>query len=152
MRVLVLGGTGAMGKLLVKLLGKRGDEVYVTSRKKRESNGNIRFIQGDAHDLFFMHQELSKNYDAIVDFVIYSTEDFKKRLRIYLNKDLSKINWTVCDSMCFLAPQGCLRIAKSLLQKTLHGFWMFARMLIILRQVSMLLQKRGLKTCCLIPI
>ena len=83
-RVLVLGGTGAMGEPLVKLLGERGDEVYVTSRKKRESNGKIRFIQGDAHDLFFMQQELSKKYDAVVDFMIYSTEDFKKRLRIYL--------------------------------------------------------------------
>ena len=73
-----------MGEPLVKLLGERGDEVYVTSRKKNESNGNIHFIQGDAHDLSFIQQELSKNYDAIIDFMIYRTEDFKERSKLYL--------------------------------------------------------------------
>lgn len=34
MRVLVLGGTGAMGESLAKMLGERGDEVYVTSRSE----------------------------------------------------------------------------------------------------------------------
>ena len=84
MRILVLGGTGAMGDPLVKLLGERGDEVYVTSRRMHDSNGNIQFIQGDAHNLSFIQQELNKNYDAIVDFMIYSTEDFKERSKLYL--------------------------------------------------------------------
>ena len=83
MRVLVLGGTGAMGNPLVNLLGEC-DDVYVTSRKKREDHGNIHFIQGDAHDLSFIQQELSKNYDAIIDFMIYSTEDFNGRSKLYL--------------------------------------------------------------------
>lgn len=84
MRVLVLGGTGAMGEPLVKLLSERGYEVYVTSRRRRESNGNIHFIEGDAHNLSFIQQELSKNYDVIVDFMFYTTSDFKKRSNLYL--------------------------------------------------------------------
>lgn len=84
MRVLVLGGTGAMGEPLVRMLAERGDEVYVTSRRKREDKGNVHYIQGDAHDLSFIKQELSKNYDAIVDFMIYSTDDFRDRSKIYL--------------------------------------------------------------------
>lgn len=84
MRVLVLGGTGAMGEPLVRMLAERGDEVCVTSRKKREDKGNVHYIQGDAHDLSFIKQELSKNYDAIVDFMIYSTDDFRDRSKIYL--------------------------------------------------------------------
>lgn len=84
MRVLVLGGTGAMGQPLIKLLSDRGDEVFVTSRRKQESAGNIHFIQGDAHELSFIQQELNRDYDAIVDFMIYSTEDFKDRSKLYL--------------------------------------------------------------------
>lgn len=84
MHVLVLGGTGAMGEPLVRMLAERGDEVYVTSRRKREDNGNVHYIQGDAHDLSFIKQELSKNYDAIVDFMIYSTDDFRDRSKLYL--------------------------------------------------------------------
>lgn len=84
MRILVLGGTGAMGEPLVRMLCERGDGVYVTSRKKRESRGNIHFIQGDAHDLSFIQEELRKNYDAVVDFMIYSTEAFKERSKLWL--------------------------------------------------------------------
>lgn len=84
MHVLVLGGTGAMGEPLVKMLSERGDEVYVTSRRKREDKGNVHYIQGDAHDLFFIKQELGKNYDAIVDFMTYSTENFRDRAKFYL--------------------------------------------------------------------
>lgn len=84
MRVLVLGGTGAMGEPLVRILDERGDEVYVTSRRERKSNGNIHYIQGDAHDLSFIRQELGKNYDAIVDFMIYSTDDFRDKSKLYL--------------------------------------------------------------------
>lgn len=84
MRVLVLGGTGAMGLPLVKQLSERGDEVYVTSRRQQQAKGNIHFIQGDAHDLSFIQQQRNKNYDAIVDFMIYGTDVFKKRAELYL--------------------------------------------------------------------
>lgn len=84
MRVLVLGGTGAMGEPLVRMLAERGDEVYVTSRRKRQDKGNVHYIQGDAHNLSFIKQELGKNYDAIVDFMIYSTDDFRDRSKLYL--------------------------------------------------------------------
>lgn len=52
--------TGAMGEPFVRLLGERGEEVYVTSRRKREDKGNVHYIQGDAHDLFFIKQGLGK--------------------------------------------------------------------------------------------
>lgn len=84
MRILVLGGTGAMGEPLVRMLSERGDEVYVTSRRKREDKGNVHYIKGDAHDLFFIKQELVKNYDTIVDFMIYSTDVFRERAKLYL--------------------------------------------------------------------
>lgn len=85
MRVLILGGTGAMGKPLVTILAERGNEVHVTSRRKYESTGNIHYIEGDAHDLSFIKGLLKSKYDAIVDFMIYSTELFQERVGIYLD-------------------------------------------------------------------
>ena len=85
MKILVLGGTGAMGKPLIELLNARGDDVYVTSRSKRESKENIYFIQGDAHDWQFIQQQLHTHYDAIVDFMIYNTRSFAKRVNFYLD-------------------------------------------------------------------
>lgn len=43
MKVLVLGGTGAMGVHLVHLLKEKGHEIIVTSRSAQNSTGNIIF-------------------------------------------------------------------------------------------------------------
>ena len=86
MKILVLGGTGAMGVDLVKILAKRGESVTVTSRSERKSEfSNVKYIKGDAHDNAFLKSLLSENYDAIVDFMIYNTEEFKTRRDILLD-------------------------------------------------------------------
>lgn len=83
MRILILGGTGAMGIDLIKLLAERGDFVDVTSRKARHlEHLNINFIQGNAHDMTFLGRILDKRYDAIVDFMIYDTPEFEKRVSL----------------------------------------------------------------------
>ena len=46
MKVLIFGGTGAIGIPVVQLLTERGHEVYVTSRKKRKSKFWIYFSIG----------------------------------------------------------------------------------------------------------
>jgi nucleoside-diphosphate-sugar epimerase len=85
MRVLVLGGTGAMGMHLVTLLSKNGIKTFVTSRKARESNDHITYIQGDAHDIDFLEVILKEHCDAIVDFMVYTTSNFKDRVNLFLN-------------------------------------------------------------------
>lgn len=85
MRVLVLGGTGAMGEPLVRLLSKDDNEVYVTSRKKNFDTDHVRFIQGDAHDLPFVQSLLKKRFDAIVDFMIYPTAEFREKAPLFLD-------------------------------------------------------------------
>ncbi|MEE4255070.1 MAG: NAD-dependent epimerase/dehydratase family protein [Desulfuromusa sp.] len=84
MRVLVLGGTGAMGMHLVQLLSDKGVETVVTSRSHRSSAGNIRFLCGDAHDIEFVRILLAERWDAIVDFMVYSTSSFHARLDLLL--------------------------------------------------------------------
>lgn len=86
MKILVLGGTGAMGVDLVKILGKRGENVTVTSRSERKSEfSNVQYVKGNAHDTAFLELILNENYDAIVDFMVYNTEEFKAKCDLFLN-------------------------------------------------------------------
>ena len=79
MRVLLLGGTGAMGVSLKDILAERGDEVYITSRSQHKDYGMIHYLQGDAHEDNFMVDLLKKKYDTIVDFMFYSSSEFSKK-------------------------------------------------------------------------
>ena len=79
--ILIMGGTGAMGSHLVTLLsGLGGVNVTVTSRSKHASAGETIFRQGDAKDLSFLGVVLNEHYwDAIVDFMQYTTDEFYQR-------------------------------------------------------------------------
>lgn len=70
-----------MGTPLTELLADRGHEVLVTSRKSRRSHRhNVRYVQGNAKDLDFLHKITDKQqFDAIVDFMSYTTAEFKGR-------------------------------------------------------------------------
>jgi nucleoside-diphosphate-sugar epimerase len=84
MKVLILGGTGAMGIYLVQLLNNNGIETVVTSRHAKSAEGKIRYIQGNAHDLEFLQKILQEHWDVIVDFMVYSTTSFKERVDLFL--------------------------------------------------------------------
>lgn len=86
MKILIFGGTGAMGTPLVELLAKQENDVYVTSRKAREyDRENIHCIVGNAHDMTFVREILKKHYDVLVDFMNYSLSELKERLDLILN-------------------------------------------------------------------
>lgn len=79
MDVLILGGTGAMGSHLCRILAG-GGRVFVTSRKERQSVDGITYIKGNAHDLQFLQSLLAMyHWDAIVDFMSYKTAEFHTR-------------------------------------------------------------------------
>lgn len=79
MRVLVLGGTGAMGSHVCRKLAARDDEVVCTTRRERAPEPNIEYATGDAHDSAFLESLLRSPWDAVVDFMIWSTEGFRER-------------------------------------------------------------------------
>lgn len=86
MKVLLLGGTGAMGTHLCNILAREGYEVFVSTRIDREIKSGITYVKGDAHDLLFLNTLLSGNkWDAIVDFMVYSTDEFKQRVEQLLD-------------------------------------------------------------------
>lgn len=74
-----------MGAHLVQLLSSNGIETVVTSRQNRSPNGKVRYIQGDAKDIQFLQQILRERWDAIVDFMVYTTAIFKERAGLLLN-------------------------------------------------------------------
>ncbi|MBE6159690.1 MAG: epimerase [Lactobacillales bacterium] len=86
MKVLILGGTGAMGKELVDILSSSNNLIYVTSRKKiKSSKKNIVYLQGDAHHNLFLKEILKDKYDCIVDFMSYTTSEFKEKIDLFLS-------------------------------------------------------------------
>lgn len=85
MKVLIFGGTGAMGTPLASLLAEQGHEVYVTSRRQREDKGAIHYIQGDAHDMAFVQSVLQGGYDVLVDFMNYKLEELRERVELVLD-------------------------------------------------------------------
>ena len=85
MNILVLGGTGAMGRPLVQSLSQN-NQVYVTSRSVKKSQGNIIFLQGNATEYDFLKKVLTMfMWDAVVDFMVHSEEGLKNSLSLFLD-------------------------------------------------------------------
>jgi nucleoside-diphosphate-sugar epimerase len=74
-----------MGVHLVQLLTGQGHEVVVTSRADRESEGMVRYVKGNAQNMDFLQTILHQHWDAIVDFMVYSTRTFEDRVDTLLN-------------------------------------------------------------------
>lgn len=84
--ILLLGGTGAMGVYLSRILQDMGHRVFVTSRSPRQSSESCTYLCGNAKDLDFVKacvQEVKP--DAIVDFMVYNTEEFRARVDFLLS-------------------------------------------------------------------
>jgi len=100
MKILILGGTGAMGMSLVPVLAAKDCKVYVTSRGKHENTaesggvGSAYYLQGDTHDDNFLWEILSAHYDAIVDFMVYTVKEFSRRVKLLLKS---------CEQYVFLS-------------------------------------------------
>lgn len=86
-RILLLGGTGAIGVYLSRELLGLGHDVFITTRsKKKNYNKGLTYIQGNARDEIFIESLLENKYDVIVDFMIYTTDEFRKRHSLLLSK------------------------------------------------------------------
>ena len=85
-KILVLGGTGAMGVYLVPKLIERGYAVDVASLDTVESNTpNLRYFTGDCMDVGYVSELLKNGYDGIVDFMIYRQNTFEERYKMFLD-------------------------------------------------------------------
>lgn len=103
MEILVLGGTGAIGAPLVDILSKT-NKITVTTRSKKESRKNVKYVQGDAKDEKFFNRLVNRNYDVIIDFMVYLSNEFKKRLPVFLEHT---------DQYFFFSSSRCYADSKS---------------------------------------
>lgn len=86
MKILILGGTGAMGIHLTELLANTDFDVTITTRSFRVSKyKNIHYVQGGAVDIDFISSLLNESWDSIIDFMSYATEQFASRFEMFLN-------------------------------------------------------------------
>ena len=84
-KVLVIGGTGAMGVYVVPELVNRGYSVVVPSLDDVDATSdNPKYIKADMKNIDTLKKILDEKYDAIIDFLIYSTEEFRERYKIFL--------------------------------------------------------------------
>ena len=81
MKILIIGGTGAMGGPLVEQLSRdSGNTVYIMVRHPRESLAeNVIYLQGDANDYGSFVRTLSQGFDVIVDFMVWKPKLLKQR-------------------------------------------------------------------------
>ncbi len=86
-KILVLGGTGAMGVYLVPELVRMGYAADVVSFDRMESdNPDLRYIQTrNAKDPAYIENIMKNDYAGVVDFMIYGTQEFKDKFRLFLD-------------------------------------------------------------------
>jgi nucleoside-diphosphate-sugar epimerase len=94
MKVLILGGTGYLGKRMTRLLATRGDEVTVVSRSSEVAGApqRVRYTHVDRRDGdAFVAAFRSASFDAVIDNIAYNADDidlivraFGGRIRQYL--------------------------------------------------------------------
>jgi len=85
MKILLLGGTGAMGAHLGEILSSRKQDVVITTRSNRKSGEFIKYKQGDAKNSEFLNTLLEEKWDVIVDFMVYNENEMKVRVEKLLN-------------------------------------------------------------------
>lgn len=96
MKILMLGGTGAIGESILSIIGNDDNySITVTSRRKRESNyRNVQYLCGNANDLQFINTFPDQSYDVLVDFMNYRNE--------ILESNISKL-LQIADQYMFLS-------------------------------------------------
>lgn len=106
MNILLLGGTGAMGTPLVDILSADAQNtVFVTTRSKKENRKNVTYYQGNARDDAFLASVLEDGpYDAIFDFMVYGTEELKRKLPTLLAH--TKQYFFFSSSRCYAKSEG----------------------------------------------
>jgi nucleoside-diphosphate-sugar epimerase len=81
--VLVIGGTGFLGRRITSAFLERGDRVSVLSRGQRSRSQDAEHLCADRHDLDSLRSVLgSRTFDVVVDNIAYQPEDVSSLLEV----------------------------------------------------------------------
>ena len=87
MNILILGGTGVIGRALVNELRDQDHRIYITSRSNHEVTETVNYLHGNAKDRDFLGNILLiKKWDIVVDLMNYSTPEFLSNVNELLRK------------------------------------------------------------------
>ncbi len=85
-KILIPGGTGAMGTYLVPELRSRGYAVDVVSLDDvKSSDPHLRYFNANFKETSVAESFIKQGYDAIIDFMVYGTEAFRARMDMLLS-------------------------------------------------------------------
>lgn len=114
--VLVLGGTGIIGRGLTKELSRVGHDVSIVSRRANlacDADGNVRHIQLDVRDAIAAAAALrGRRFDTVIDLVSFGPTQLSEILDVFLGRCGQYIfisSATVYES----AKQGCRIVEDS---------------------------------------
>ena len=89
MKILMIGGTGTISYDATKYFLAQNHDVYLLNRGNRNnlSDERLNYIIGNANDAKSLESALDgKEFDVILDFILYNVNQMKERLAIYNNK------------------------------------------------------------------
>ena len=121
MKILILGGTGAMGVPLTQILSGCGHSVDITTRSNR----------GSAEPLV--------RYLTII--IVLTSVNLKRS---------TTSSWSILPSMFLFPPPGCLTTARSRSTKRLRVCWIQQRISSSSPPTSMPFQRQNPKICCML--
>lgn len=89
-KIMLLGGSGALGSYLIPELLKKDYKVHVVSRGQTPTsviggNPNLTFEKANVKDDEWLKERLKDNWDVIVDFMIYATKEFEPRAKLLMD-------------------------------------------------------------------
>ena len=85
-KILVFGAGGAMSQYMIPYLAEQGYQVDgVALQELKSEHPNITYTQGNAKDYSLRMEFLSRNYDAVVDFLIYPSSEIATMLPMILD-------------------------------------------------------------------
>ncbi len=84
-KVLVIGGTGAMGVYVVPELVILGYEVHVPSLEDVEQIGdNPKYFKADMKNIDTLKKVLAEKYDAVIDYLVYPERNLSSVTSFFL--------------------------------------------------------------------
>ncbi|MBR2426072.1 MAG: hypothetical protein IKB16_04945 [Lentisphaeria bacterium] len=85
-KILVFGAGGAMSQYMIPFLAEQGYQVDgVALQELKSEHPNITYTQGNAKDFNLRMEFLSRNYDAVVDFLVYPSAEIPTMLPMILD-------------------------------------------------------------------
>lgn len=104
-RILVLGGTGAMGRYLVPELLSMGFQVDCAALDNITSeNPSLKYIRCNIKENNNLRELVSQKYDAIVDFLTYTTKEFEDVYKLFLDNTDQYIFLSSCRVYADMPP------------------------------------------------